>query len=61
MRLNGGKNMKLAGKYAVVTGAARGIGAAIALRFIEDGIEGVALLDVDEQSVKETAAKIDTS
>ena len=53
--------MKLTGKFAVVTGAARGIGEAIALRFIEDGVEGVALLDMDEQTVKLTAAKIDPS
>lgn len=53
--------MKLTGKFAVVTGAARGIGEAIALRFIEDGVEGVALLDMDEQTVKLTAAKIDSS
>ena len=53
--------MKLTGKYAVVTGAARGIGEAIALRLIEDGIEGIALLDMDEQIVKAAAAKIDPS
>lgn len=53
--------MKLAGKFAVVTGAARGIGEAIAKRFIEDGAAGVALLDMDEQGVKDTAASLDPS
>lgn len=54
-------NMKLTGRFAVVTGAARGIGEAIALRLLEDGAEGVALLDMDEQTVKDTARKIDPS
>ena len=33
------------GKIAVVTGAAQGLGEAIAMRFLNDGIPGVALLD----------------
>ena len=36
---------RLAGKVAIVTGAARGMGAAIAQRFIEEGAI-VALTDV---------------
>ena len=35
-----------AGKYAVVTGGARGIGEAIVRRLISDGAAGVAILDV---------------
>jgi 3-oxoacyl-[acyl-carrier protein] reductase len=42
---------------AVVTGAARGIGAATAGRLSEEGL-GVALLDLDHAAVRETAAGI---
>lgn len=37
------------GKIAVVTGAAQGLGEAIAKRFLNDGIPGVALLDLNEE------------
>lgn len=42
------------GRVAVVTGAARGIGASIARRLAEDGC-AVALLDLDERGARETA------
>ena len=45
--------MELKSKTAVITGAARGIGRAIALRFAQQGAH-VALLDVDEQALEET-------
>ena len=45
----------LKGKYAVVTGGSRGIGAAIARRFIEDGAAGVAILEWNFDLAKETA------
>ena len=50
---------KLTGKYAVVTGAGKGIGRAIAERFLEDDVAGVALFDMDEALVSATAKELD--
>jgi len=50
---------KLTGKYAVVTGAGKGIGRAIAQRFLEDDVAGVALLDMDMDMVSATAKELD--
>ncbi len=44
-------------KVAVVTGAGRGLGKAIALRFADAGI-AVAVLDLDEASAKKTAEEV---
>ena len=44
-------------RIALITGAARGIGAAIARRFSQDGM-AVALLDMDEAGAQETARQI---
>lgn len=52
--------MRLDGKVAVVTGAAQGIGEAIAKRLYEEGAE-VVLLDVNEDKVKAAAKRIDGS
>ena len=47
------------GKIAVVTGAAQGLGEAIAKRFLNDGIPGVALLDLNEEVLAATAVRLD--
>ena len=44
---------------AVVTGAASGIGRAVAVRLGKEGIAGLAIADVDEQGLNETASMID--
>ena len=49
--------MKLSGKVAVITGAARGIGRACAERFLEDGCK-VVITDVDGDNLAKTAAEI---
>jgi 3-oxoacyl-[acyl-carrier protein] reductase len=48
------------GKVAVVTGGARGIGAATARRLAEDGL-AVAVLDLAEEVAKETARAIESA
>lgn len=49
--------MRLKGKTAIVTGGARGIGFAIAKRFVEEGAS-VALWDVLEDQLAEAKAKL---
>lgn len=49
----------LTGRFAVVTGAGKGIGRAIAERFLADNVAGVALLDMDEELVQATAKELD--
>jgi NAD(P)-dependent dehydrogenase (short-subunit alcohol dehydrogenase family) len=51
--------MKLAGKVAVVTGAARGIGRATAERLLAEGAK-VVVSDIDEVQLQRTAAEIGT-
>ncbi len=46
----------LENRYAVVTGGAKGIGAAVVKRFIEEGAEGVAILDYDGEAAAKAAA-----
>ncbi len=52
--------MKLAGKVAVVTGAARGIGRATAERLLAEGAK-VVVSDIDEVQLQRTAAEIGTA
>ncbi|PKM73589.1 MAG: 3-oxoacyl-[acyl-carrier-protein] reductase [Firmicutes bacterium HGW-Firmicutes-16] len=52
---------KLDSKIAVVTGAAKGIGAAIASRLFEDGVEALAVLDLDLEQAEATAKALDPS
>lgn len=49
--------MKLSGKVAAITGAARGIGRACAERFLSDGIK-VVISDVDDNALEKTAAEL---
>jgi NAD(P)-dependent dehydrogenase (short-subunit alcohol dehydrogenase family) len=49
---------RTARKVAVVTGAARGIGLAVAARFLDDGYR-VALLDIDAATLARTAATLE--
>jgi short-subunit dehydrogenase len=44
---------------AVVTGAASGIGRALALRLAQEKIAGIAIADVNESGLNETAAMLD--
>lgn len=50
--------MELHDRVAVVTGAASGIGRAMALRFAEDGARGVVVADVDADGAKAVAEQI---
>lgn len=49
----------LTNKYAVVTGAGKGIGKAIVKRFLEDDVAGVAILEMDINLANATANELD--
>jgi NAD(P)-dependent dehydrogenase (short-subunit alcohol dehydrogenase family) len=50
--------MELAGKVAVVTGGASGIGRALARRFADEGAAGVAIADLDAEGARAVAQEI---
>lgn len=47
------------GKTVVVTGAAQGLGAAIARQFLRDNAKAVAMLDLKQEALEATAAQLD--
>lgn len=49
---------RLLGKTAAITGAASGLGRAIAERFADEGASALALLDVDESALQATATEL---
>lgn len=49
----------LTGRFAIVTGASKGIGAAIAARLLQDNAAGVALLDYNGPLATQTAETLD--
>lgn len=49
--------MKISGKVCVVTGAASGIGAALARRFAAEGAAGVVCADLDEAGARAVASE----
>lgn len=51
--------MELNERVAVITGAASGIGRAMALRFADEGARGVVVSDLDRDGAAEVAAELD--
>jgi NAD(P)-dependent dehydrogenase (short-subunit alcohol dehydrogenase family) len=52
--------MELRGKVVVITGAARGIGAALARRFAAEGAAGIVVADLDGDDATRLAAELTT-
>jgi NAD(P)-dependent dehydrogenase (short-subunit alcohol dehydrogenase family) len=53
-----GQIMSVNGKIVIVTGGAKGIGAATALLFAQKGAGRIYLIDVDDENGKQTEQKI---
>ncbi len=49
--------MQLRDKVTIVTGAGRGIGAALARRFAQEGARAVFVVDRDEDQARQVAAE----
>ena len=47
--------MKVKGKVCVVTGAAGGIGEAVARRYAKEGAKGVVVADMDQSRLEKVA------
>ena len=50
--------MNIADRAAIVTGAASGIGAATAARFLDEGARGVVVADIDGEGARAVAARL---
>lgn len=55
------KAMNLQGKVIIITGAANGIGAAMARRFQQEQPEKLILADIDEDGLNKMAAELDSA
>ena len=53
--------MRLAGKVAIITGAASGIGKATALLFAEEGAKVVVVVDINDQGGLRTVEEIESN
>src|SRR3954454_24467138 len=54
----GSAGMELEGRHVVVTGAASGIGRAVALRFADEGARAVVVADLDKAGADAVAAEV---
>ncbi len=51
--------MRIAGSHVVITGAAHGIGAALARRFVQEGAAGLLLTDLDGTATRALAEELE--